>query len=300
VHWIMCRFWLNLTQESEVLEIRLKHITIICFLLVNLTLFGQRTTDLEGRVFSEDGDVAGTHVLNITTQRGTITKANGFFSIPVHLNDTLVFSAVQYKRKTIPVNLAVLERIFLNIFLEEGEIKLAEVLVMPYNLSGDLSKDLDSLKIGSIVTAATLGLPNADVKVKTQNERKLFEADNGKFIRITGATLDSLLDPTIQININKILNRITGRTQKLKKYVAIDKDIVLLNRIKGFYADSLFLIGLGIPKDRINDFMYYCEVDSAFQGLVDSQDIFGIWEFMRKKSVVYRENNKSPQPPKGE
>jgi len=287
VHWIMRRFWLNLTQESEVLKIRLKHITIICFLLVNLTLFGQGTTDLEGRVFSEDGDVAGTHVLNITTQRGTITKANGFFSIPVHLNDTLVISAVQYKRKTIPVNLAVLERIFLNVFLEEGEIKLAEVLVMPYNLSGDLSKDLDSLKIGSMVTAATLGLPNADVKPPTQSQRKLYTARTWDF-------------KVVSIKLDPLINYFSGRTKMLKERVAREAAYKKIQNARDLYVDSLFEQGLGIPKNNINDFMFFCEVDSTFQNLVGSQDIFGIWEFMRKKSVVYRENNKAPQAHKGE
>ncbi len=263
----------------------------LVFLSFVFSTYAQQTKDLEGRVFSKDGDVAGTHVINSTTQKATITDVNGFFKIQAKLNDTLVFSAVQYKRKVLPINAAILESRLLNVYLEEGEIKLDEVFVMPYNLTGDLSKDIDSLKIGSIVTASSLGLPNANVKVKTQNERKLFEADNGKFFRIIGDSLEDLLEPTIQINLNKILNRITGRTRMLKKFVAIDKNIVLMNRLKDYYADSLFIQNLGIPKNRINDFMYYCEVDSAFQTLVDSQDRLKLWEFMRKKSVVYREND---------
>ena len=60
---------------------------------------------------------------------------------------------------------------------------------------------------------------------------------------------------------------------------------------RGFYADSVFRIDLNIPEDKIDDLMYFCEVDSAFQSVVDSHDHLKIWEFIRKKSIVYRQEN---------
>ena len=255
----------------------------VCMILVFLSFVfsgqAQERKDVEGRVFSKDGDVAGTHVLNITTQRGTITKANGFFSIEVRLNDTLVFSGVQYKRKVIPMNLAVLEREFLNVYLEEGEIKLDEVLVMPYNLTGDLYKDLDSLKIGATINASSLDLPNAVVKPPTPSERKLYTARTWDY-------------KVVSIKLDPLINYFSGRTKMLKKRVARQAAYKKVQNARNLYVDSLFTQGLGIPKNNINDFMFFCEVDSTFQTIVDSQDIFGIWEFMRLKSVVYRENNK--------
>ena len=280
--WIKSIFKCNNLPErfiGSVVEVRR---VAVCLFLVSLSFVcsvqAQERKDLEGRVFSKDGDVAGTHILNITTQKGTITKANGFFSIPVHLNDTLVISAVQYKRKIVPVNLTVLESIFLNVFLEEGEIKLDEVLVMPYNLTGDLYKDLDSLKMGPTISATSLGLPNADVKPPTPSERKLY----------TARTWDVKM---ISIKLDPLINYFSGRTKMLKKRVACEAAYNKVQNTRNLYVDSLFTQGLGIPKNNINDFMYFCEVDSTFQALVDSQDIFGIWEFMRKKSLVYRDNN---------
>lgn len=268
----------NHNNQSERLQrFRLYAIFIFLFSLTS-TIYAQKTNALQGRVYSEDGDVAGTHVMNITTQRGTITKTNGFFSIPVHLNDTLVISAVQYKRKTIPVNLAVLESVFLNVFLEEGEIKLDEVLVMPYNLTGDLFKDLDPLKIGSQINATSLGLPNADVKPPTQSQRKLYTARTWDY-------------KVVSVKLDPLINYFSGRTKMLKKRVALEAAYNKIQNTRDLYVDSLFTQGLGIPKNNINDFMFFCEVDSTFQTIVNSQDIFGIWEFMRIKSLVYRQNN---------
>lgn len=269
-----------------------KLINIILLLCFSWGINAQEiTTKLEGRVYSKDADVAATHVSNISSNKGTITDAAGFFAISVQLNDKLVFSAVQFKRKEIVVTLEVLKTAVLNIPLKPSLTELDEVVVTPYNLTGDLKRDVNTINVGQIVTASTLGLPNANVKVKTQSERRLFEADNGKFISLGNYKLDSTFNPMIMVNLNKILNRVTGRTKVLKKYVAIDKEIALLQKVKRFYPDSVFVQDLKIPEIKINDFMNFCEVDSTYYEVVAADDILNIWEFLYRKSLIYRENN---------
>lgn len=229
---------------------------------------------LEGRVYSKDGDVAATHVLNMTTQRATITDITGFFSIPVTLNDTLVFSAVQYKRKKIVITLSMLESKLLLIPLEEALNELDEVVVTPYNLSGDIVKDLESLTIDPVVTTSTLNLPNAYIKPITKAERELYAATANPYMSF---------DP--------LINAITGRTKVLKKRVKRNAAYARTGRVREFYVDSLYTTELKIPEDKVDDFLYFCEVDVAFQAVVDTHDHLEIWEFLRKKSLVYRENN---------
>ena len=226
-------------------------------------------------MYSQDGDVAATHVLNITTDKATITDINGFFSITARLNDTLVFSAIQFKKKTMVVTESVLESKLLYVPLEEALTQLDEVIVMPYNLSGDMTKDLARMQIEPIVTASTLGLPNAYVIPPTKAERELFEATSGGGL----------------IPLNPILNGISGRTKMLKNRVARNEKYERTLRVRSFYADSLYRTEFKIPEDNIAIFMYFCEVDPDFQTIVDSHDRLKIWEFMRKKSLVYRENN---------
>lgn len=249
------------------------------------------TTKLEGQIYSTDADVAATHVSNISKNKGTIADAAGFFTISVQLNDTLVFSAVQYKRKEVVVNLEVLKSKFLRVALEASLTELDEVVVTPYNLSGDLNRDVGTIEVGNIVTASTLGLPNANVRVITQNERRLYEADNGKFITLGNYKLDSTFNPMVMINLNKILNRVTGRTQKIKKFVAIDKEIAFLQKVKQLYPDSVYVQDLKIPYENINDFMNFCEVDSTFVKTVEADDALKIWELLYQNSMIYRKNN---------
>ena len=232
--------------------------------------------NLEGRVYSKDGDVAATHVQNLTTKKATITDIDGFFSIQVHLNDTLLFSAVQFKKKQIVITSEIQHQKVLQVLLEEAVNELDEVIVTPYNLTGNINQDLDIIKTDAIVTAHTIGLPNAYARVPSKAERELFEATTGGGI----------------LPLNPILNGISGRTKMLKKRLARNNLYERTKRVKAFYADSLFATKLNVPKDKVDDFLYFCEIDATFQTVVDSHDRLKIWEFMRKKSVVYLENNK--------
>ena len=231
--------------------------------------------EIEGKVYSDDGDVAATHVLNTSTQRASITDINGFFKITAKLTDTIVFSAVQYKRKEIVITQSILESTFIRIPLEEVLTELDEVIVMPYNLTGDMTRDIDRIAIDPVVTSSTLGLPNAYVKNPTKAERVLYEATSGRGF----------------IPLNPIINGITGRTKYLKRQVKLQKDYARTERVKAFYPDSLIVADLRIPEEKINDFMYFCEIDSTFQATVDTHDRLKIWEVMKSRSMLYRENN---------
>ncbi|MFK5972990.1 MAG: carboxypeptidase-like regulatory domain-containing protein [Flavobacteriaceae bacterium] len=271
-----------------------KYSVFILLLLVSFSAVAQQPTELEGRVYSKDNDVSGIHVMNSTTQRATVTDANGFFTIAVQLNDTLIFSAVQFKRKQILIRPSVLESSLVYVPLEDVLTELDEVIVMPYNLTGDLTKDMKNLSIDPVVTSSSLRLPNADVRVKTKNERRLFEADRGAFVTMMPDTLNlrGILELiTIRINTHKIMNRLSGRTKKIKRDVATDKKLALLEKVRRAYPDSVFVQELKIPKAKHYDFMYYCEADSLFSIISNTNDKLRLWEFLQKKSVVYRRNN---------
>ncbi|PWL37492.1 hypothetical protein DKG77_16075 [Flagellimonas aquimarina] len=250
------------------------------FFLVTFLVSAQQK-ELQGKVYSKDKDVVGVVVQNVTTERAVITDIDGNFSISIKLNDTLVFSAVQFKRKVLPVNEVLFNTNFITVPLEEFVNELQEVVVKPYDLSGDLGQDLGGLQLEKDVSAEALGLPNAHQKIPTQSQRKLQQASFGKFN--AGMILSPPLDP--------IINAITGRTKMLKNRVKVDKAYARTQRVQDFYVDSLFIMTLKIPIEKIEDFMYFCEVDESFQRIVDSKDKLKIWDFLVLKSRAYRENN---------
>ncbi|NAS14121.1 carboxypeptidase-like regulatory domain-containing protein [Poritiphilus flavus] len=250
---------------------------LLLFLLTSIPALAQNEfrRSLEGSVRHQGKIIQDVHVMNITSNKATITDANGNFSISVRLNDTIRFSAVQYKKKQLVITASILESKGMVVSLEQFVNELDEVVVRPYDLSGDIARDMQNLKTDPVVTASTLGLPNAYARDWTQSERMLNEATTGGGI----------------VPLNPILNAITGRTKMLKKRLARDEIYARTGRVRNFYVDSLFVQELLIPKEKIEDFMYYCEVDSSFSGVVDTHDRLKIWEFLKKKSTAYRKNN---------
>jgi len=246
---------------------------IFFFLLLRLCAQDFFSDELKGRVYSKDGDVAATHVLNTTTKKATITDIDGFFNITARLNDTLVFSAIQYKRKEIVITLNILESKLLMIPLEEALTELDEVVVMPYSLSGNIATDLETLRTEPVITASTMGLPNAYVVPMSKAEREFKAATANPYMSF---------DP--------LINMITGRKKMLKARVKRNNTYARTERVREFYSDSLYTTELKIPLEKIAEFMYFCEVDATFQDIVDTHDRLKIWAFMKRKSVVYLKN----------
>ena len=231
--------------------------------------------ELLGQVIADDKNVADVHVMNTSLGKATITNESGRFRLSVRLGDTLLFYAIQFRRRSFIITQEIYDARVIAVPLEEFVNELEEVVLRPYDLSGDLGKDMQQINTEGVVSATILGLPNSYHKPPTQAERKLFEATTGGGL----------------VPLNPILNAITGRTKYFKKILQTQSVYARTERVREFYADSLFVLDLRIPSEHIDDFMYYCEVDPGFSGIVDSKDRLQIWEFLREKSGSYREVN---------
>ena len=233
--------------------------------------------ELLGRVQSSDGEVADVYIVNANSKKSTITDKGGYFSILAGLQDTLVFSAVQYKRKELVVNHSVLTSKFLFVPLEEMVTQLDEVVLMPFGLIGDLAMDA---KPESVVTASTLGLPNAYVVPRIQSERMLYTAKTWM--------------PNGKLSIDPAINWLSGRTLMLRKRVARDYQQKVMEQLERFYTDSLLVSTLNLPQSKINDFLYFCEVDPEFKNLIGLDDKLQLLEFFKEKKEEYLDLVTSP------
>ncbi|MDT0608611.1 hypothetical protein [Croceitalea rosinachiae] len=255
------------------------------FLLISFCCFSQLFSQsklLRGQVNANEADVTGVVIQNRNANQSTITDDKGNFSVKVALNDTLIFSAVQFKRKVLPVNRAIFETTFLIVNLEAFVNELREVVVQPYDLSGSLGSDITKLNLEKDVSAEALGLPNAEVRVISQSENKLNDADHSKFLYFYGIGF--------AVNVNKILNRLSGRTKKMKERVALDKSYERVKQIEKSFIDSLLVNHLKIPKKNFYDFIYFCGQDKGFKTITTTNDELKLWQFLIDKSKGYRKN----------
>lgn len=249
----------------------------LIILCLPLTLFAQdKSVTIDGKITNDATNLEGIHVLNLTSLVATITKKDGTFQISGKVNDTVLISSIEYKTKKIILNEQQISSKTITILLEPDVTELDEVTVRPHNLSGNLERDLkENPSVYEKISPSKLGLPNAYVKPKTQTERRIYEAKSGGGI----------------LPLNPIINAITGRTKKLKNQLKLERKEEKLEATKEQFNTTLYSEFLKIPEDRIDDFIYYCAVDTAFIAVQQTEDTFLMLELLRKKSIEYRKVN---------
>lgn len=265
---------------------RFKSAFVLFVLLLGASpMIGQLQKTLRGKVaVRESSENSSVNILNTTARTGTITDSLGNFKVLIRPNDTLVFSAVQLKRKTIIITDSLYHKTsFIVVPMEVFVNELQEVIVQPYNLSGSLTQDLNTLKIDKDLSAKALKLPNAEVKILSQSENKLHDSDSGKFFYFYVIYA--------RLNLNKVLNRLSGRTNMLKERIKLDNKYQTTQEVRSSIVDSLFINELNIPKQKIADFLYFCEVDARFQELVNGNDQLALYEYLLIRGKLYRKNN---------
>ncbi len=241
-------------------------------LFFSTSIFSQIfTKEIKGLVLSDGLDVDGILIVNKNSNKSTITNKEGFFIIDVRMNDTINFSAIQFKFKQQIITDEIYESGELIIKLDEKVNMLSEVVLKPHNLSGNLIQDLEKINTDDVVNGATLGLTNATVRIPTQSERKLYAATTWN---VQGTSIS--LDP--------IFNAISGRTKMLKKRVQLEEKDDFVEKIIKEFGNDFFVIGLQIPENKIHEFLYFSAAHKRFTEVVKSGSVFNITNFLEAMS----------------
>ncbi|WP_452223295.1 hypothetical protein [Lacinutrix chionoecetis] len=249
----------------------------LLFFLISCFGFSQNTS-LKGSVEGEES-VENIHVINRTQDLFATTNDRGEFTINAKTNDTIVFTSVQYKAYTHIVSAENITNKTLKIKLEVLVNELPEAVV-GFTLTGDLTKDILNTDVERPIDFYDVGIPGYTGKPKTKSERLLYDADHGKmfaFYGIAGA-----------VNVNKLLNAISGRTKKLKKRVALEANTKLMNALKNRLSEAFFKEN---PLDQAlrADFFYFCAEDKNFTKRCQTSDLEAL-KFMQEKYILYKEN----------
>ncbi|MEP2279309.1 hypothetical protein [Maribacter sp.] len=262
--------------------------------------FGQdNTTLLKGKVLSTKNDISNVLIINLNSKKSTITDSLGLFSIEVKLKDSLRITAVQYLPKEIVISKSHMNSSLITIKLIDNVIDLNEVTVTPYNLTGDIDRDIDRLHLEPTVTSYSLGLQNADVTKMTQSERLLQEADRGKYVSLQ--TMDeygklieilSYVGLSVKVNTHKIMNKVSGRTKSLEEMVKRDENMALEKEIIYKFSKQTIAEHFNIPEANINGFLSYCLSQPDFNELSDSRNMSEIWKYLESKSLEFKKTER--------
>ncbi len=238
--------------------------------------------NINGKIIVEGSGIEGITIYNSSSKIGIVTNENGEFIIAVALNDLIEIRALQYQNFDVIVNNAILESKKMHIFLIEEINKLDEVLVTPKGLTGNLTTDLNSVKIFKPkLDAIYFGIKNKDTYDASDDNRKHNEniamqlQDETRIVNGLNVVnvVDQLLIPLFRSEV------------KNKKAAGVPE--VPPKSIK-YYLGSNFLVeNFNIPEHRVEEFIRYVE-DEAFDfDLLNYGHEIEFLELLSKKSKTF-------------
>jgi hypothetical protein len=216
---------------------------------------------VKGKIIVEANDIEGITVYNTSSEKGTITDIDGNFTIEAGLNDRIEISALQFKKFIIAVDEGVVEQRKMTIFMVEEVNKLPEVVITPYDLSGNIIVDINRVR--------TLNLPfEADNfnlnKVPVEQTPDYKSSVQNQFVRGAGGKSDMLGGDMIGL-VGFLLKPLFKKKDKktdIEKYQdrvqAANKDFEVLD-LRLMYSNDYIYRMFGIPQDKVNEFIVFVE-----------------------------------------
>lgn len=196
-----------------------------------------------GEIRNDSLPVENAHVINLNSQKGSITNASGHFKINVAEKDTLMISDIQYRQQIVIINQDHLLNKFIGINLQEMTNELDEVLVRQFE---DMSEEL--------------GLPNAGKKPLNKLERNLNHYSQKSTPIVILQAL--LFKPG---GIDDIYNIVSGnrkRDRKLKQLIDEDRNharkMQYVMQMKEYFKVDFFVNSIQLQEDQIDSFILFC------------------------------------------
>lgn len=227
----------------------MKNLIIITFLFLSISTVFAQTLErdmISGTIQMPPGDDPdGISVFNVNTNRGTVTDNDGEFEIAVAVSDSLRVSSVQFQAFTVIVDQGIIDAEQINITVNEVVNLLPEVIVNPYDLTGNVSVDVVRLQVVELpdtLTAADVSDPYNDVVTSPRNQA-MAESDN----------IPRLVNGLNFVNLFKELLIQTRGKQVQQTEANIDEEVRLL------MSDEFFKEYLDIEAENIPEFIFYAD-----------------------------------------
>lgn len=199
----------------------------VIFLLLAVAVYGQRAP-LSGTILLDNAGLGGVFVINSAAQAEVKTNAKGEFTITAQPGDRLIIYSPNIVKREFVLSTESFKNQPLQVSVNAQAYELNEVVM-------DRDRSVDEV---------SLGLVPANQKQYTPAERKLYTATTG------------LLDP--------LINKLSGRTEMLKRDVKTEKKEMLLQEIDYLVTEEEIIKDMKIPAEYVGGFLYYVVEDKRF------------------------------------
>ena len=233
--------------------------------LLAFNLNAQETRLLNGVVTFEGEVVPDVIIENLASRQRITTDEEGTFAINGRLGDSLSVAHPDHKYFILVLGESDFEKDLLNVDLKQMSIELDEVVVEDF----------------SHINAYDLGIIDHPVDIPTRYERRLYTTGDFKMIHLL-----SILGGSLQLD--PIINKISGRTKRMKEYLKIKRRLENLDFLREHYS-SYITASLKIEEAELNRFLYYLVEETNIAELIQQNQDNQLEFFIQDHWISYQE-----------
>lgn len=223
---------------------------------------------LRGKITNKN-DVEGIHIMNKTTRYSSVSDQNGNFSILVNERDTLFISSVHYVPDRILITSEIYEKGVLLITLEDLVNELDEV-VLGTHLTGNIATDIKNIKTVDTINFDDVGISG----FKGVPEEKI-------------VPMVPYFGLATAVDLEAMYKHLSGYYKKLKIKRKWEGENRLVANIIHHYTAAFFEEAYQIPKDRLYDFLLYCNESTDLKKNYETENYAGVLQIFKIRSEIY-------------
>ena len=213
---------------------------------------------------------------------GTITNKEGAFNLRVAENDRVLITALQFQQFTVIVDRGIIESKSMHVALNPAVNQLGEVIVSPYDLSGNIVADVKRINVTEINV-------NYDTTYEDLEFGYEFSADQWSSIKGNRAEMAYHNGQTQNGgDILGLVGLFVKPKKSVKKQSVIDRQVAVTairQRFSNVYIHETF----GVPMENVNDFIYFIEETSFDINLLKAENEIELLAEISRKSKIYNQ-----------
>jgi transcription antitermination factor NusG len=220
--------------------------------------FSQTEKQLHGKVLSDDFPLQGVKVINLNTEKSSITNNNGDFLISTKPNDILVFYELEYQYKRKQITEKEIYDDYIIVRMDKKPIELKEVVI---------EKPKFAAPIFSQVAADQINIE------KTANQPKVLGVYDG-----------SITNGMDFVRMFKDVAKLFKKKKQKKSKEKLEFKQIIEEKID----QSFFIKALELKPEQIALFLEFCDADPKSKTVLDDTNILSIMDFMILKNKEFK------------
>jgi len=261
-------------------------ILFMVLLLSGISAFAQIDSRVEvrGTIYvPNQEDPEGVSIYNLNSNRGSVSDKNGDFNLEVKVNDSVRVTSLQFEAFTVLIRGTVVASKKLNIYLNEVINPLPEVVISPYDLSGNINVDVKRLESKNYAK----NLQSSDVMNSTA------EVSSGPNLNSPPRNTAMLMGNTRLVNGINFVNifkklLINNKEKDIHNPYSDIPNAEIDTEIRKLYNDDFFRENLDIQMENINDFIYFADENGLSEQMLKKGNELDLIDFLVEQSKKYK------------